>query len=360
MKTILFLLSCILTFVLVPTTQAQTNRPDYNKRITLLQANINSVFYNKEADLYLETNGKNERPFSFLWPLCALIQAANEVESIQPGQDLMKPVLHTIAKYYNTDSPAPGYQAYLSSAGKDSRFYDDNQWIAIACIDAYNRTKEKMYLDKAEEIYTFMMTGYDELAGGGLYWKEDEKNTKNTCSNGPGILIALQLYKITKKKEYLTTGIKLYDWTTKHLRAANGIYWDAIKIPSMEIDSAQYTYNTGTMLESNVLLYEITKDKKYIQEAQTIAKAAEKRFYKNGKLPGHYWFNVVLLRGYEALYRVDKDKSRFHFIVEDSERIWKEERDENNLLGVKKDKRLIDQAAMMEMYARLERLSQLR
>jgi hypothetical protein len=114
------------------------------------------------------------------------------------------------------------------------------------------------------------------------------------------------------------------------------------------------------MLESNVLLYEITKDKKYIQEAQTIAKAAEKRFYKNGKLPGHYWFNVVLLRGYEALYRVDKDKSRFHFIVEDSERIWKEERDENNLLGVKKDKRLIDQAAMMEMYARLERLSQLR
>jgi hypothetical protein len=350
----------MLAFVLVPAAIAQPNQPDYKHRIALLRANINSIFYNKEADLYLETNGKNERQFSFLWPLCALIQAANEVESIQPGQDMMKLVLHTIDKYYNTEPPAPGYQAYLSSAGKDSRFYDDNQWIAIACIDAFKRTKDKTYLDKAEEIYTFMMTGYDQLAGGGLYWKEDEKNTKNTCSNGPGILIALQLYKITKKKVYLTTGIQLYDWTKKNLRAENGIYWDAIKIPSMKIDSAQYTYNTGTMLESNVLLHEITKDKKYLTEALTIAKAAERHFYKNGKLPDHYWFNVVLLRGYEALYRIDQDKSKFRFIIEDSERIWKEERDDNNLLGVKKDKGLIDQAAMMEMYARLERLSRLR
>ena len=202
-----------------------------------------------------------------MWPLCALVQAANEVEEMQVEAKSMKPVLETVKQYYNTNPPAPGYQAYVSKEGNDSRFYDDNQWIAIACLDAYNRTKNESYLKTAKEIYTFMMTGYDTKSGGGLYWKEDEKNTKNTCSNGPGILMALQLYRITKEKKYLTTATDLY-WTNKHLRAPDGTYWDAIKIPSLKIDSAKYTYNTGTMLQSNALLYQITKEQRYLDEAQ--------------------------------------------------------------------------------------------
>ena len=115
--------------------------------------------------------------------------------------------------------PAPAYQAYVTREEKDDRFYDDNQWIAIACIDAYNRTKQQHYLDIAEMIYRFMMTGYDSISGGGLYWKEGDKTTKNTCSNGPGILIALQLYKITSNKNYLDTALVLYNWTNAHLQS---------------------------------------------------------------------------------------------------------------------------------------------
>lgn len=352
---------CILIVILLhvmscPYLLAQSSKPDYKGRVDLIHKNINAVFHKPQSGLYLETNGKNDKPFSFLWPLCALIQAANEAEVLNPEREFMKPVLNAISQYYNTNPPAPGYQAYLSKDGNDSRFYDDNQWIAIALLDAYNRTGEKSYLSKAEELYRFMMTGYDEKSGGGLYWKEDEKNTKNTCSNGPGILIALQLYKITKKKEYLTTAIDLYQWTKKHLRDSDGIYWDAIKIPGMKLDSAKYSYNTGTMLQSNALLYQITKDKKYLDEAIFIAESAERFFFKKGRLPDHYWFNVVLLRGYEELYKIDQKKERFQFFVTDAERIWKEERDESNLLGPKSKKGLIDQAAMMEMYARLARL----
>ncbi len=202
----------------------QSAKPDYKSRIVAIRQNINKVLYEPETGLYLETNGKNEKPHSYLWPLCALLQAANEAEELEPGKEYMKPVLAAIQQYYNTAPPAPGYQAYVSKEGKDSRFYDDNQWIAIACIDAYNRTNNRAYLKIAEEIYTFMMTGYDLKSGGGLYWKEDEKNTKNTCSNGPGILVALQLYKITKNKKYLTTATELYEWTNRHLRSPEGIY----------------------------------------------------------------------------------------------------------------------------------------
>ena len=346
-----------LFFCFLINANAQPSVTDYKSRVNAISKNINSVFYEPESGLYKETNGKNDKLHSYLWPLCALVQAANEAEQMEPGKEFMKPVLAAIAQYHSTNPPAPGYQAYVTKEEKDSRFYDDNQWIAIACLDAYNRTKKKSYLDIAEEIYRFQMTGYDEKAGGGLYWKEDEKNTKNTCSNGPGILVALQLYKITKKKEYLTTAVKLYDWTNKNLRAADGIFYDAIKIPGLKIDSAKYTYNTGTMLQSNVLLYTITKEKKYLNEAELIATSAEKYFYKNKKLPGNYWFNVVLLRGYEALYKVNKNKKQWQFFVDEAERIWKEERDEKGLLGTKTAKTLIDQSAMMEMYARLNQMN---
>ena len=265
----------------------------------------------------------------------------------------MQPVVKAIDQYYSPRPPTAGYQAYVAKEKRDTRFYDDNQWVAIAYLDAYNRLHQPLYLDKAKEIERFMMTGFDTLSGGGLYWEEDHKTSKNTCSNGPGILILLQLYNITKQKPYLDTALLLYNWVNNHLQSPEGLYYDNIKIPSLEIGKAIFTYNTGTMLQANVLLYKITQNKTYLTEAERIAKAAKEQFYKGGKLPDNYWFNAVLLRGFVELYKANKNKNELQFFIDNANRIWKEERDENNLLGRKKAKTLIDQAAMMEIYARL-------
>lgn len=333
---------------------AQTTKHEYEQRIHTIGKNIYSRFYDAKTGLFIETtdSSKNEHPHSYLWPLCALIQAANEVDAVNE-KNTMSPVVKAINQYYSPRPPAPGYQAYVTGEKRDTRFYDDNQWVAIAYLDAYNRTHQSLYLDKAKEIERFMMTGFDTLSGGGLYWEEDHKKSKNTCSNGPAVLIQLQLFKITKQQSYLDTALLLYQWTNKHLQAPSGLYYDNIKIPSLELGPALYTYNTGTMLQSNVLLYEITRNKEYLDEAERIAGAAKAHFYKDGKLPDNYWFNAVLLRGVIELYKADKSKAQLQYFVDDAERIWNEERDQNNLLGRKKAKSLIDQAAMMEMYAKL-------
>ena len=112
------------------------------------------------------------------------------------------------------------------------------------------------------------------------------------------------------------------------------------------------------MLQSNVLLYKILKDAKYPDEAQRTAKAAKTHFFINNRLPDEYWFNAVLLRGYEALYKEDKNKEWIIFFEVDADSIWNNERDTGNLLGKGKARRLIDQAAMIEIYARLKRLSE--
>ena len=146
------------------------SKGDYEQRIKILDHNIYKYFYDTANGLYYETNAVavKEKPHSYLWPLCALIQAANEEEKMQQGSESLKPVVKAIEQYYSTASPANGYQAYVTKEEHDSRFYDDNQWIAIAYIDAYNRTRQPYYLDKAKEIYRFMMTGFDIEAGGGL------------------------------------------------------------------------------------------------------------------------------------------------------------------------------------------------
>lgn len=354
MRSTLKLFICLLLILIFSDYSfAQKSTAEYLKRVVLIEKNIEKHFTVKEKGLYLENIGKHEKPYAYLWPLCALIQAENENEAI--GEKYaMKPVIAAINRYYTKESPAPSYQSYID---KSSRFYDDNQWIAIAYLDAYKRNKNQFFLTKAHEIYRWLLTGYDEKLGGGIYWQEDKKTSKNTCSNGPNILISLQLYKITKQKKYLDTAMLVYNWTNKMLRSPEGIFYDAINVSNSKVDSATYTYNTGTMLQSNVLLYQITHDAKYLNEAKLIATNAEKHFYKNNKLGDHYWFNVVLLRGYLELFKEEKDVKRLTFLINEAERIWQDERDEHNLLGKQKYKSLIMQAAMLEYYARLAQLN---
>jgi uncharacterized protein YyaL (SSP411 family) len=340
------------------TEQSPAKPVNYRQAVDVLYKGIQTRFYEPQTNLYLETTGvQRENKHSWLWPLCALIQGTNEMEELQPSKDYMSGVAKTIEQYYNDSPPAPAYQDYVTAERKSSRFFDDNQWIAIAYLDAYNRNKKPVYLQKATMIYEHMVkAGLDSVSGGGLYWKEGDKRTKNTCSNGPGILVSLQLYKITKDQKYMDMALSLYRWVNAHLQAPEGIYYDAIKLPSLEISKPFYTYNTGSMLQSNALLYGITKDKKYLKEAQRIALAGRAHFFKNGRLPSEYWFNAVMLRGYAELYKIDKNPRWIDFFKQDANRIWAEERDKDNLLGTKDQKRLIDQAGMLEIYARLDKL----
>ena len=329
---------------------------DYSKQIDLVYQNIYEYFYDSSHNLFIEKTDlkKDEKPYSYLWPLCAMIQAANEMELLHPGKQYMKPVMKVIDKYYNAAKPLhPGYESYLMEAGGDARFYDDNQWIGIACMDAYHRTKDTSYLNLSKEIYVFMMTGYDSIAGGGLYWKEFDSTTKNTCSNGPGVLLALQLYKATQQEKYLDTAMLLYNWVNKNLESPDGLFFDNIKLPSKEIDKRKFSYNLGTMLQSNVLLYNITKDKKYLIGAKRQAVSGLKYFYKNNLFPDNYWFNAVLLRGYVELYRVDKRNVYIKAFKTYVNKVWRLQKDNKNLIGKHSVKSLIDQAGYLEMLVRL-------
>ena len=339
----------------------KTKSDFYKKAMKSQQIAIQKNFYDNASGYYFvelepskrETKHGYFRNYTYLWSLCALFQASNEIEKIVPGEKLMLPMLANINYYYNPAPPKPGYTDYIMKLKPGERYYDDNQWIGITSLDAYARTKKKSYLTLGKSMYDFMMTAYDKVLGGGLYWVETSKGSKNTCSNGPGVLVALQMYQATKEKSYLDTALLIFNWTNKNLQAPSGLYYDNIGTKDGKVDKVTLSYNTGTMLQSNIYLYEITKNKKYLKDAIEIADASLPYFYGDIKFRDGYWFNAVMLRAYQHLLKYDKDTKYILGFKKCLDHALLKERNEQGLfIGKEGVYNLVEQGGMLEILAR--------
>ncbi len=336
-------------------TLGQQPKNDYKERMMQFNKAIESSFYDPAANFYKETVvvEKDRNPYSYLWPLCGLVQAANEMEAAGQNKGSLDKTLGIIQEYYDPAPPAPGYASYIMKLGGGDRFYDDNQWIGIAALDGYFRNGKKSYLELGKKIHRYQMTGYDSVLNGGLYWHENKKTSKNTCSNGPGIILALQLHKATKDRSYLDTAILLYNWINNSgLRSSEGLYYDNIEVSTKRIDKRRFSYNTGTMLQSNLYLYEATKDKKYLIEAIRIADSSLEYFYGSGKFRDNYWFNAVLLRGYQHLLQHHKDMKYILGFKKCLDEALQNNMNSLGLMGVTKTADLVPQSGMLEILAR--------
>jgi uncharacterized protein YyaL (SSP411 family) len=128
-----------------------------------------------------------------------------------------------------------------------------------------------------------------------------------------------------------------------------------------------YTYNTGTMIQSSVRLYAITHEKKYLANAKRLAEASYQHFIKKTEQGVPYiddlpWFVVVLFRGYQELYEVDRNSKYVDAIVASADWAWTHARDESGLIfkdwtgrkdEMKQPKWLLDESCMTELFARI-------
>ena len=173
---------------------------------------------------YLASEEQANRPnqYSYLWPFSGTFSAVNallEATNDKSYQQLLDTkVLPGLEEYLDTKRNPFAYSSYISSAPPSDRFYDDNIWLGIDFTDTYRMTGEQKYLDKAEMIWKFIASGMDQQLGGGIYWCEQKKESKNTCSNAPGSVLALKLFEATKDSNYFNQGKALYQWTKAHLQ----------------------------------------------------------------------------------------------------------------------------------------------
>jgi hypothetical protein len=246
---------------------------------------IRSELYLPGRHLYAEESKPGEpapdKP-SFMWTCGVQLSA---LAAAAPSEPVWKTRLldyaQALDRYWaasHEDNSIGGYDVLPVPKPLD-RYYDDNEWMVLALAEAYDVTADPALKVRAERAMQFVLSGEDKKLGGGIYWREQEKKSKNTCSNGPAIAAALRLYQITRRPEYLVTARRLYIWTNAHLQDTDGLYWDNIKL-SGAIEKTKWSYNTALMLRANCLLYQETHEKPYLEEAQRLARAAEAQWVK--------------------------------------------------------------------------------
>lgn len=341
----------------------------------LLRENYPSDINNYTAT-YLTSEQQRDMPnqYSYLWPYSGTVSAVNALFAATQDATyksiLDNKVLVGLEEYFDTRRTPEAYASYIHSASQSDRYYDDNVWLGIDFTDTYLLTHEAKYLQKAELIWKFIESGTDDKLGGGIYWCEQTKESKNTCSNAPGSVLALKLFKATQDSSYLKKGQQLYEWTKATLQdPADQLYFDNIALDG-NIGKAKYAYNSGQMMQSASLLYQLTGQQQYLTDARNIAKSCYYYFFTSYTpqkgdsfrliKKGDVWFTAVMLRGYIELYQTDRDRTYLNSFDKSLDMAWKNARDEHGLFstdftGNTRDSRkwLLTQAAMVEMYARL-------
>ena len=337
----------------------------------------NYPFDEQHTVTYLASEEQANIPnqFSYLWPYSGTFSAVNALFEATHDKKYKKlldsRVLPGLEEYFDTQRVPNAYSSYIRTAPASDRFYDDNVWLGIDFTDTYQMTQEQKYLDKAQLIWKFIESGTDSILGGGIYWCEQKKESKNTCSNAPGSVLALKLFKATNDSSYFEKGKKLYEWTQRNLQdSADYLYFDNIRLDG-KIGKAKFAYNSGQMMQSAALLYQLTKNPIYLKDAQNIAKECFNYFFTDFTpatneeafrmlKKGDIWFTAVMLRGFIELYQIDKDKTYINAFNKSLSYAWDNARDEKGLFntdltGNNKDQKkwLLTQAAMVEMYSRL-------
>lgn len=231
------------------------------------------------TDHYAEKIGPEvqQRHISFNWGAGVQLSAFTAAARVDPAyRERLKRYLKAMEEYWYVDGNGlGGYNA--SPRNKGDRYYDDNAWVVLALVEAYEVLGEPALLDRAQEALKFVLSGEDDKLGGGIYWNEPHRNTKNTCSNAPTAAAAIRIWQHTKNPEHLETGRRLYEWTRKQFQDTDGLFFDHITLDG-KLDQTKWTYNSALMIRSATLLYEATGEQAYLDEAKRIAAASEKKW----------------------------------------------------------------------------------
>lgn len=157
-----------------------------------------------------------------------------------------------------------------------NEYNDDIMWACIGFARMSKLLNKEVYLTYAKDNFDKVWErAYDEVLGGGLYWRI-ENTTKNSCVNCPGAIAACLIAEMTGDRSYYDKAKLLMDWEFDNMfEPKTGRVYDAFDING-NINKWASTYNQGTFIGACTLLDQAFGDEEggeiYLQYA---AKAAE-------------------------------------------------------------------------------------
>jgi len=214
-------------------------------------------------------------PWDFMWGNGVIFSDLALATKYDPEK--YKSVLYEFSSslwsnYWDPASPVPGFNAYCSGPNGTDKYYDDNEWMVRDYLEAYAATRDSQFLDKARSTQRFVLSGWDNVLGGGIYWRLNHQS-KNTCSNAPAAAAALTLAHVGGDETQTAWAREICDWENNNLRDTNGLYFDGMGLDG-KIGRHEFTYNTALMIIADIGLYHFSNDPADLKTIRSTADAA--------------------------------------------------------------------------------------
>jgi uncharacterized protein YyaL (SSP411 family) len=222
--------------------------------------------------LNLNPDGSRQSSIAYLWDTGVVLSAYAAVAMSDParGARLVDEWLSAHKPYWDVTGPVAGYNTN-PGLSKPDRYYDDNAWVTLALVEAYEATRQVRFLDQAILVHRFVASGEDNLLGGGIHWRE-ARDSKNTCANGNAALTALKLFAATRDASYLDQANRWLSWLDR-LVDEDGLYFDHLRLDG-SVERTKWSYNSALPLRAYLLRYRLLGQRADLDRAVRIARAA--------------------------------------------------------------------------------------
>ncbi len=251
----------------------------YAPRAREVTDHIQKTFFDPRSGVYLKALSIQKPDYVWLQSVMfATLTAAARVDKNSYGPALNK-YFTALDGYWDSKARIPGYEAAPTKGNGSDKYYDDNAWLVITFLEAYETNRDPRYLERADATLKFVLSGWDEQRGGGIWWHQNHKDgTKNTCANAPSAVGCLRLARFKEgpaAAALIEHARNLVEWTIGALQDNDGLFDDRIVVATGEVKRGKLTYNSALMLRALLGLYRATEKKEYLEHAQRIGKAAD-------------------------------------------------------------------------------------
>jgi hypothetical protein len=205
----------------------------------------------------------------------------------------------------------------------------------------------------------FEMAGWQEQpqlgCPGGLPFSNTVENTdRNTVTTAPAAELGVQLYWLTGNGAYGQFALRAYEWVRHCLLEPSGLYGDHVSA-SGQLEPFVWSYNQGSMIGAGVMLWQLTHDRAYLEQARQTAAAALAYFTPERLGAEIPFFPSVFFRNLLYLDAITHEPPGPQIAQAYVDYAWQHERlaDSTFVAGSPASAQLLVQAAIVQIYALL-------
>ncbi|WP_321343079.1 LamG-like jellyroll fold domain-containing protein [uncultured Draconibacterium sp.] len=298
---------------------------------------IHDEFYNKSNGLYAESIDASSnfiQGTSFVWPASHMLRALTNAWKLNPEkyESLLFNYLSAIDTYKVTKAGRTGYAVLPGNTG--TRFYDDNGQLMMPFSMIYDLAQDDIALENLKTAYEFnneirdsryAIPQHEDQLGFGMLFSMSVNYTSYA---------AAKLYQYANETRYLEEAlayyelendlsVKIKDSNTKLFNQAsyyqNGAWSLNGTVNGEQAWGGGYrAYQTTVVIQNAILLYQLTNEQKYLDDAHEMMNSCIDQWY----IPGQglseisFWGGDDMIDALLDMYR-ETANERFYTIAAD-------------------------------------------